>query len=137
MKDIIRMNQLAGIITEGQARKMLEVLNEVEEDNTPENYTNKISRDELISNYLKGQEALQDQIRTQLVGKEVTFSPRSWTSGNESKPITGTVEDAKFRINRDRYQISIKLKGGSRYYDVDYYNEQETTFGKGGYIYVL
>ena len=28
MKDIIRMNQLAGIITEGQARKMLEVLNE-------------------------------------------------------------------------------------------------------------
>ena len=30
MKDIIRMNQLAGIITEGQARKMLEVLNEEE-----------------------------------------------------------------------------------------------------------
>ena len=28
MKDIIRMNQLAGVITEGQARKMLEVLNE-------------------------------------------------------------------------------------------------------------
>jgi hypothetical protein len=28
MKDIIRMNQLAGIITEGQAKKMLEVLNE-------------------------------------------------------------------------------------------------------------
>ena len=30
MKDIIRMNQLAGIITEGQARKMLEVLNKEE-----------------------------------------------------------------------------------------------------------
>jgi len=28
MKDLIRMNQLAGIITEGQARKMMEVLNE-------------------------------------------------------------------------------------------------------------
>jgi hypothetical protein len=28
MKDIIRMNQLAGIITEGQARKMMQVLNE-------------------------------------------------------------------------------------------------------------
>jgi hypothetical protein len=28
MKDIIRMNQLAGIITEGQARKMMEILNE-------------------------------------------------------------------------------------------------------------
>lgn len=30
MKDIIRMNQLAGIITEGQARKMMEILNENE-----------------------------------------------------------------------------------------------------------
>ena len=28
MKDIIRMNQLAGIITEGQAKKMMQVLNE-------------------------------------------------------------------------------------------------------------
>lgn len=28
MKDIIRMNQLAGIITEGQARKMMQILNE-------------------------------------------------------------------------------------------------------------
>ena len=31
MKDIIRMNQLAGIITEGQAKKMMKVLNEEEE----------------------------------------------------------------------------------------------------------
>jgi hypothetical protein len=28
MKDLIRMNQLAGIITEGQAKKMMEVLDE-------------------------------------------------------------------------------------------------------------
>jgi hypothetical protein len=28
MKDIIRMNQLAGLITEGQAKKMMEILNE-------------------------------------------------------------------------------------------------------------
>ena len=28
MKDVIRMNQLAGIITEGQAKKMIQVLNE-------------------------------------------------------------------------------------------------------------
>lgn len=28
MKEIIRMNQLAGIITEGQARKMMQILNE-------------------------------------------------------------------------------------------------------------
>ena len=31
MKDIIRMNQLAGLITEGQARKMMEILNEAED----------------------------------------------------------------------------------------------------------
>jgi hypothetical protein len=34
MKDIIRMNQLAGIITENQAKKMMQVLNE--EDNMNE-----------------------------------------------------------------------------------------------------
>ena len=31
MKDIIRMNQLAGIITEGQARKMMQVLSEADQ----------------------------------------------------------------------------------------------------------
>ena len=33
MKDIIRMNQLAGIITEGQAKKMMDILNEDLEKN--------------------------------------------------------------------------------------------------------
>ena len=32
MKDIIRMNQLAGLITEGQARKMMTILNEADSD---------------------------------------------------------------------------------------------------------
>ena len=32
MKEIIRMNQLAGIITEGQARKMMNILNEADSD---------------------------------------------------------------------------------------------------------
>jgi TolB-like protein len=31
MKDLIRMNQLAGTITEGQARKMIAILNEAED----------------------------------------------------------------------------------------------------------
>jgi hypothetical protein len=35
MKDIIRMQQLAGVITEGQAKKMIEVLNE---DNNRPNF---------------------------------------------------------------------------------------------------
>ena len=114
------------------------LVKEAEEDNAPENYTNKISRDELISNYLKGQEALQDQIRTQLVGKEVTFSPRNWESGAANlEPITGTVEDAKFKSKQGRYQIIIKLQGKPKYYDVDYYSEENTPFGKGGFIYVL
>jgi hypothetical protein len=34
MKDIIRMNRLAGIITEGQAAKMIKILNEEENLNT-------------------------------------------------------------------------------------------------------
>ena len=37
MKDIIRMNQLAGLITEGQAKKMIAILNEnkkKEQDNS-------------------------------------------------------------------------------------------------------
>jgi len=47
MKDIIRMNQLAGLITEGQAKKMMKVLNENEEDtlvkeNTPVSKDKKI-----------------------------------------------------------------------------------------------
>ena len=33
MKDLIRMNQLAGIITEGQAKKMMEILDEKETTN--------------------------------------------------------------------------------------------------------
>lgn len=39
MKDIIRMNQLAGIITEGQAKKMMAILNEnkSQEEKTIEN----------------------------------------------------------------------------------------------------
>ena len=36
MKDIIRMNQLAGLITEGQAKKMMKILKEVDFDNEDE-----------------------------------------------------------------------------------------------------
>jgi hypothetical protein len=32
MKDLIRMNQLAGVITEGQAKKMMKILKEVDFD---------------------------------------------------------------------------------------------------------
>ena len=39
MKDIIRMNQLAGIITEGQAKKMMAILNEAEDFKVGETYT--------------------------------------------------------------------------------------------------
>jgi hypothetical protein len=36
MKDLIRMNQLAGIITEGQAKKMIQILNEENKENEDE-----------------------------------------------------------------------------------------------------
>jgi hypothetical protein len=44
MKDIIRMNQLAGIITEGQARKMMAILNENEENEENEEYNDIIKK---------------------------------------------------------------------------------------------
>jgi hypothetical protein len=50
MKDIIRMNQLAGIITEGQARKMMQVLNE-EDSPKNKNFTPKEGTD--ILSFLK------------------------------------------------------------------------------------
>ena len=39
MKELIRMNQLAGIITEGQAKKMMAILNEAEDFKVGETYT--------------------------------------------------------------------------------------------------
>ena len=55
MKDIIRMNQLAGLITEGQARKMMEVLNEADSD----------------------VEKLKDYLETYSFGMEVLDEPES------------------------------------------------------------
>ena len=39
MKDLIRMNQLAGTITEGQANKMMAILNDAEDFKVGETYT--------------------------------------------------------------------------------------------------
>ena len=43
MKDIIRMNQLAGIITEGQAKKMMAVLNEITVGEFPQHLVNSLN----------------------------------------------------------------------------------------------
>jgi hypothetical protein len=47
MKDIIRMNQLAGVITESQAKKMMQILNE--EESVNEAYSDKTK----LKNYLE------------------------------------------------------------------------------------
>ena len=52
MKDLIRMNQLAGIITEGQARKMMQVLNENEEGTDILSFL-KANKQELLSKIAK------------------------------------------------------------------------------------
>ena len=100
MKDIIRMNQLAGVITEGQARKMSEVLNEAEENSillgymllwkgvpskiTPHSkfdgvneevtytiaYTNKLAKSDLSWILFDSQEEIQNLINS-LKGKTV------------------------------------------------------------------
>ena len=62
MKDIIRMNQLAGTITEGQAKKMLEILDEKETTN------------ELFG--LGGTKATEkDSIRLDVRGGSIIFKP--------------------------------------------------------------
>ena len=43
MKDIIRMNQLAGIITESQAKKMMAVLNEITVGEFPQHLVNSLN----------------------------------------------------------------------------------------------
>jgi len=52
MKDIIRMNQLAGLITEGQAKKMMKVLNE-NNTNLLEKYVNILSKQVIQPNMFK------------------------------------------------------------------------------------
>jgi hypothetical protein len=62
MKDLIRMNQLAGTITEGQARKMMAVLNEKEQV------------DELFG--FGGTKATEkDSIRIDVRGGSIIFKP--------------------------------------------------------------
>jgi len=78
MKDIIRMNQLAGIITEGQARKMMEILNEEvklpqvgDEFSFPEENDNKIQVTKVDDQYVYARSKTKDN-------KEYTFGLTSW-----------------------------------------------------------
>lgn len=138
MKDIIRMNQLAGVITENQARKMMKVLNEEETSDAPETSGKKISRDDLIKKYLDGEQQAQNQIKSALAGKTVRFTPINWSTGEKMAPVEGVVEDAKFRITRGVYMIGIKFQGKNRYYDVDFPSGKgELPFLKGGFIEIL
>lgn len=75
MKDIIRMNQLAGIITEGQAKKMMEILNE-DKSTLDEEPTNQIPTiaDFKNSNPLRG-------IKMNIGGKEHKLSRYAASDG--------------------------------------------------------
>jgi len=75
MKDIIRMNQLAGIITEGQAKKMMEVLNENNEfsnllDDSDDEFSNLLDdSDDEFSNLL---DDLDEDLK-EYNGDEITY----------------------------------------------------------------
>jgi len=78
MKDIIRMNQLAGNITEGQARKMMEILNEEvklpqvgDEFSYPEENDNKIQVTKVDNQYVYARSKTKDN-------KEYTIGLTSW-----------------------------------------------------------
>ena len=78
MKDIIRMNQLAGIITEGQAKKMMEILNEEvklplvgDEFSYPEEEDNKIVVTKIDDNYIYARSKTK-------ANKEYTIGKTAW-----------------------------------------------------------
>ena len=87
MKDIIRMNQLAGIITESQARKMMEVLDENEESITSfksisdmSNYLKKGDYDELDGYSSKELSIINKHIKSDILDKGKTLSPSKLNS---------------------------------------------------------
>ena len=70
MKDIIRMNQLAGTITEGQAKKMIAILNE--NKNVTKSHLNEASESKKLFDFPEG-EGSQDHLNYEKLGYTVVM----------------------------------------------------------------
>jgi hypothetical protein len=101
MKDIIRMNQLAGVITESQAKKMMEILNE---DSPVET--------KLIKKGTKFKNNFNGKILTVAKDFEVTL-PIDKKSGRKfAMMYSPEYESATYPSGIKRFQIGYLFKGG-------------------------
>jgi hypothetical protein len=73
MKDLIRMNQLAGIITESQANKMMQILNEENDMTIPSSIVSKYVR----MKSLFGDKAGDMELITKIKPIVTTFFPKN------------------------------------------------------------
>jgi hypothetical protein len=120
MKDIIRMNQLAGIITEGQAKKMLEVLNEG---------TSEVN--ELFGLFKKTPfERLQNADNIKVVGVRKTYDDRGNAQYKKSEESYRTYGNMLSGLKRDFYDpayfnISWEEKNGWNTVEEVYGSEED------------
>jgi hypothetical protein len=108
MKDIIRMNQLAGVITEGQARKMMEILNENELQYIPENHPLKKDIENIFDTTLDSGNFKFDE-KDNLVGVNINYL--SSDTGIDPNRITSLVRGV-IRKNPSKYSEIKMEKGG-------------------------
>jgi hypothetical protein len=121
MKDIIRMNQLAGLITEGQARKMMEVLNEEEDLFT---YSNTGQGSGSDSRTQKGTSISIDDVEPEMnviISYDYNSGQGSGSAGTETisgkvKSVTSdkvfiSIDDAKLNKYTKKYQAMYKRDG--------------------------
>jgi hypothetical protein len=117
MKDIIRMNQLAGIITEGQARKMMQILNENELQNIPENHPLKKDMNIYNMKYIKLFESFKD----------IDSICKKYRIGGYTINSDGSV-DVDGNVDLSQWDLTeIPLKFGKVSGDFDCYGNQLTT----------
>jgi hypothetical protein len=108
MKDIIRMNQLAGILTEGQARKMMQILNENELQNIPENHPLKKDIENIFDTTLESYSFKLDE-KNNLAGINIDYI--SGDTGIDPNKITSLVR-GMIRKNPSKYSEIKMEKGG-------------------------
>jgi len=80
MKDLIRMNQLAGLITENQAQKMMAVLNEAEDFKVGETYTASMPTDSTRNKRM--------DVKVKFLGKD---------RSNDGTLIVTPIQDTKYK----------------------------------------
>ena len=104
MKDIIRMNQLAGIITEGQAKKMMEILNE---NQNPDYVSMMVFLEGL--NIDPNDPLFADVIKTGDIYETITLLADTAGNGDAKNPFDGIYTQSDFRNAAEEAQFSQEM----------------------------